>query len=102
VTSAPEPLKALSKVGTKITKETRQPSKQKPQRVPSCADTAAWSGEIGQGRMSNAVIAIEEAQAKLADALDAGTAAPSEARGYGQSLTGSPRLPSPNQRSPSA
>ncbi len=34
--------------------------------------------EIGQGGMSRAVIAIEEARAKLTDALEAGTAAPSE------------------------
>ena len=34
--------------------------------------------EIGRGGMNGAVIAIEEARAKLADALEAGTAAPSD------------------------
>ena len=35
--------------------------------------------EIGRGGMNGAVIAIEEARAKLTDAIDAGTAAPSDA-----------------------
>ncbi len=35
--------------------------------------------EIGQGGMSRAVIAIEDAKAKLTDALDAGTPHPSDA-----------------------
>jgi hypothetical protein len=34
--------------------------------------------EIGRGGMNGAVIAIEEARAKLTDAIDAGTATPSD------------------------
>jgi hypothetical protein len=35
--------------------------------------------DIGRGGMNGAIIAIEEARAKLTDAIDAGTATPSDA-----------------------
>ena len=61
--------------------------------------------DIGQGGMSGAVIAIEEARAKLADALDSGaTSASPEPEPEHRSLTGLARgyTGSPTQRSPSA
>jgi hypothetical protein len=74
--------KALSKVGTKITKETRAAvaaeAEARALLPPDTRGLVVIMSEIGQGGMSRAVIAIEEARAKLADALAAGTAAPSD------------------------
>ena len=73
---------ALSKVGTKITKETRAAvaaeAEARALLPPDTRGLVVIMSEIGQGGMSRAVIAIEEARAKLADALEAGTAAPSD------------------------
>src|SRR4029453_13601340 len=75
--------RALSKVGTKVTKATRAAVKaEKEARARLPTDTRGLvviMAEIGQGGMSRAVIAIEEARAKLADALDAASPAASEA-----------------------
>jgi hypothetical protein len=74
---------ALSKVGTKITKETRAAVKAEAEArarlPPDTRGLVVIMAEIGQGGMSRAVIAIEEARAKLTDALDAGTTDPSDA-----------------------
>jgi hypothetical protein len=74
--------KALSKVGTKITKATRAAvAAEAEARARLPADTRGLvviMSEIGQGGMSRAVVTIEEARAALTDALEAGTAAPSE------------------------
>jgi hypothetical protein len=82
--------KALSKVGTKITKATRAAvaaeAEARAQLPPDTRGLVIIMAEIGQGGMSRAVIAIEEARAKLDDALAAGTAAPSE----GPAATDSP------------
>jgi len=74
---------AISKVGNKVTKATRTAVKAEAEaraRLPE--DTRGLvviMAEIGQGGMSRAVIAIEEARAKLTDAIEAGTAPPSDA-----------------------
>ena len=81
---------ALSKVGTKITKATRAAVKAeaeaRAQLPPDTRGLVIIMAEIGQGGMSRAVIAIEEARAKLTDALEAGTATPSD----GPATTDSP------------
>ncbi|MEP6638256.1 MAG: hypothetical protein ABJC39_02820 [Chloroflexota bacterium] len=73
--------KAISKVSGKVTSATRAAVKaEAAARARLPADSRGLvviMAEIGRGRMNGAVIAIEEARAKLADALDAGTAAPS-------------------------
>jgi hypothetical protein len=73
--------KAISKVGRKITDATRAAVKaEKDARARLPADNRGLvviMAEIGRGGMNGAVIAIEEARAKLSDALDAG-AAPSD------------------------
>jgi hypothetical protein len=75
--------KALSKVGSKVTKETRAAVKAEAEAranlPPDTRGLVVIMAEIGQGGMSKAVIAIEEARAKLTDALDAGTPDPSDA-----------------------
>ena len=75
--------KALSKVGTKVTKETRAAVKAeaaaRANLPPDTRGLIVIMAEIGQGGMSRAVIAIEDAKAKLTDALDAGTPGPSDA-----------------------
>lgn len=73
---------ALSKVGTRVTKATRVAiAAEAEARARLPRDTRGLiviMAEIGQGGMSRAVIAIEEARAKLTDALDAGTPDPSD------------------------
>jgi hypothetical protein len=75
--------KALSKVGTKVTKETRAAVKAeaaaRANLPPDTRGLIVIMAEIGQGGMSRAVIAIEDAKAKLTDALDAGTPPSSDA-----------------------
>jgi hypothetical protein len=74
--------RALSKVGTRITKETRAAVKAEAEArarlPPDTRGLIVIMAEIGQGGMSRAVIAIEEARAKLTDALEAGTVTPSD------------------------
>lgn len=76
---------AISKVGSKVTKATRAAvaaeAAARAQLPPDTRGLVIIMAEIGQGGMSRAVIAIEEARAKLTDALDAGTAAPSDGPG---------------------
>ena len=73
---------ALSKVGTRVTKATRAAVKAEAEArarlPPDTRGLIVIMAEIGQGGMSRAVIAIEEARAKLTDALDAGTPEPSD------------------------
>jgi hypothetical protein len=75
--------KELSKVGTKVTKATRAAvaaeAEARARLPPDTRGLVVIMAEIGQGGMSRAVIAIEEARAKLTDALDAGTPDPSDA-----------------------
>ncbi len=77
--------RALSKVGTKVTKATRAAvaaeADARARLPPDTRGLVVIMADIGQGGMSRAVIAIEEARAKLTDALDAGAAAPSEEPG---------------------
>jgi hypothetical protein len=71
----------ISKVGPRVTAATRAAVKaEAATRARLPADRRGLEiimAEIGRGGMNRAVIAIEEARAKLADALDNGTAAPS-------------------------
>jgi hypothetical protein len=73
---------ALSKVGTKVTKATHAAvvaeAEARARLPPDTRGLVLIMAEIGQGGMSRAVIAIEEARAKLDDALAAGTTAPSD------------------------
>lgn len=75
--------KAIAKVGKKVTAATRAAVKAEAQaraRLPADGrGLVVIMADIGRGGMNGAVIAIEEARAKLADALDAGTAVPSDA-----------------------
>jgi hypothetical protein len=68
---------AISKVGRQVTAATRAiAAAEKAARARLPSDTRGLvviMGEIGRGRLNGAVIAIEEARAKLTDALDAGT-----------------------------
>jgi hypothetical protein len=74
---------ALSKVGTKVTKATKAAveaeAEARANLPPDTRGLIVIMAEIGQGGMSQAVIAIEDAKAKLTDALDAGTPDPSDA-----------------------
>jgi hypothetical protein len=76
---------ALSKVGTKITKETRAAvaaeADARARLPPDTRGLVVIMAEIGQGGMSRAVITIEEARAKLTDALESATTVPSEVPG---------------------
>lgn len=71
----------ISKVGARVTSATRAAVKaEAAARARLPADRRGLviiMAEIGRGGMSRAVIAIEEARAKLADALDSGTPLPS-------------------------
>ena len=75
--------KALSKVGTKVTKATRAAvaaeAEARANLPPDTRGLIVIMAEIGQGGMSRAVIAIEDAKAKLTDALDAGGTPSSDA-----------------------
>ena len=77
--------KAISKVGKKVTAATRDAVKAeaaaRARLPPDGRGLVIIMAEIGRGGMNGAVIAIEEARAKLADALEAGTAAPSDEPG---------------------
>lgn len=77
--------KAISTVGKKITSATRAAvaaeAEARARLPPDTRGLVVIMAEIGQGGMSRAVIAIEEVRAKLTDALDAGTAAPSDEPG---------------------
>ena len=77
--------KAISKVGTKVTDATRAAVKAEAAaraRLPrDDRGLVIIMAEIGRGRMNGAVIAIEEARAKLTDALEAGTAVASDEPG---------------------
>jgi hypothetical protein len=70
--------KALSKVGSKVTKATRAAvtaeAEARAQLPPDTRGLVLIMAQIGQGGMSQAVIAIEEARATLADAIAAATA----------------------------
>ena len=74
--------KAISKVGKKVTAATKAAVKAeaaaRARLPPDTRGLIIIMSEIGRGGMNGAVIAIEEARAKLADAIDAGTAAPSD------------------------
>ena len=74
---------AISKVGKKVTDATRAAvtaeAEARSRLPPDGRGLVIIMAEIGRGGMNGAVIAIEEARAKLADALDAGTAQPSDA-----------------------
>ncbi len=69
--------KAISKVGTKVTPATRAAVKAeaaaRARLPPDTRGLVIIMAEIGRGGMNDAVIAIEEARAKLTDALEAGT-----------------------------
>ena len=70
--------KAISKVGKKVTAATRVAVKAevdaRARLPPDSRGLVIIMAEIGRGGMNRAVIAIEEARAKLTDALDAGAA----------------------------
>jgi hypothetical protein len=73
---------AISKVGKKVTPATRAAVKAeavaRARLPPDTRGLVIIMAEIGRGGMNGAVIAIEEARAKLTDAIDAGTATPSD------------------------
>ena len=73
--------KAISKVGKRVTDATRAAVKAEAQaraRLPADGrGLVIIMADIGRGGMNGAVIAIEEARAKLTDALDAGMVVPS-------------------------
>jgi len=75
--------KALTKVGTKVTSAIHAAvtaeAKARARLPPDTRGLVLIMAEIGQGGMSRAVIAIEEARATLADAIDAATPAASDA-----------------------
>lgn len=75
--------RAISKVGRKVTAATQAAVKAeaaaRARLPPDGRGLVIIMAEIGRGRMNGAVIAIEEARAKLTDALEAGTARPSDA-----------------------
>jgi hypothetical protein len=74
--------KAISKVGSKVTKATKAAvaaeAEARAQLPPDTRGLVLIMSEIGQGGMSRAVIGIEEARAKLTDALDAANPSPSD------------------------
>lgn len=74
--------KEIAKVGTKVTAATRAAVKAeaaaRARLPPDTRGLVIIMAEIGQGGMNRAVIAIEEARAKLSDALDADAPAPSD------------------------
>ncbi len=74
--------KAISKVSGKVTAATRAAVKAeaaaRANLPPDTRGLVVIMAEIGRGGMNGAVIAIEEARAKLTDALDAGTPAASD------------------------
>jgi hypothetical protein len=80
---------AISKVGKTVTPAIRAAVKaEAAARAQLPADNRGLvviMAEIGRGGMNGAVIAIEEARAKLADALDAGTPVPSDEPGASDS-----------------
>jgi hypothetical protein len=73
---------AISKVRNKVTDATRAAVKAEAAAraalPPDGRSLVIVMADIGRGGMNGAVIAIEKARAKLADALDAGTATPSD------------------------
>jgi hypothetical protein len=74
--------KAISKVGRNVTDATRAAVKAeaaaRARLPPDGRGLIIIMADIGRGGMNRAVIAIEEARAKLADALDAGAVVPSD------------------------
>ena len=70
--------KAISKVGSKVTKATHAAvtaeAEARAQLPPDTRGLVLIMAQIGQGGMSQAVIAIEEARATLGDAIDAAAA----------------------------
>jgi ribosomal protein L12E/L44/L45/RPP1/RPP2 len=74
--------KAISKVGTKVTAATQAAVKAeataRARLPPDGRGLVVIMAEIGRGGMNGAVIAIEEARAKLTDALESGTPRPSD------------------------
>ena len=74
--------KEISKVGKTVTATTRAAVKAeadaRARLPPDTRGLVIIMAEIGRGGMSDAVVAIEEARAKLADALDAATAPSSD------------------------
>jgi hypothetical protein len=77
--------KEISKVGKRVTAATRAAVKAEAEArarlPPDTRGLVIIMAEIGRGGMSGAVVAIEEARAKLTDALEAGTASPSDQPG---------------------
>ena len=73
---------AISKVGKTATAATRAAVKAetdaRARLPPDTRGLVIIMAEIGRGGMSGAVVAIEEARAKLADALDSGAVSPSD------------------------
>jgi hypothetical protein len=71
---------AISKVGNKVTPATRAAVKAeaaaRARLPPDTRGLVVIMSEIGRGGMNGAVIAIEEARAKLADAIDGETPTP--------------------------
>lgn len=82
--------KAISKVGKKVTDATRAAVKAeaaaRARLPPDGRGLVVIMAEIGRGGMNGAVIAIEEARAKLTDALESGKAVPGDEPG----ATGAP------------
>jgi hypothetical protein len=74
--------KAIAKVGSRVTNATRAAvaaeAKARARLPPDTRGLVLIMAEIGQGGMSRAVIAIEEARTELTDALDAATPAASD------------------------
>lgn len=75
--------KEISKVGKKVTNATKAAVKAeaaaRARLPPDTRGLIIIMAEIGRGGMNGAVITIEEARAKLTDAIDAGTPTPSDA-----------------------
>jgi hypothetical protein len=72
---------AISKVGGKVTEATRAAVKAEAEArkrlPPDTRGLVIIMAEIGRGGMNGAVIAIEEARAKLTDAIESGSVSPS-------------------------
>lgn len=77
--------KEIAKVGKRVTAATRAAVKAEAEArarlPPDTRGLVIIMAEIGRGGMTGAVVAIEEARAKLTDALEAGTATPSDQPG---------------------
>jgi hypothetical protein len=79
---------AIAKVGSKVTAATRAAVKAeataRARLPPDTRGLVIIMADIGRGGMNGAIIAIEEAKAKLSDALDADSATPTDEPGSSQ------------------